>query len=306
MLRVLAWVIKFTKIIRGKLNKISQIEMLLVEDLEEAEIVILKLYQKLKFKDACKILNEVKTSEGQKLGNRLGCLNPFMDENGLTRISGRLRKSSLEFGAVYPVLLSKTGNVTKMVVRWYLERTARSRRNITLNELRSSGYWVMQGNSVVRGIISKCVTCRRLRGKVGKQFMADLPSDRLQEEPPFSYCGVDMLGPFHIKEHQNTLKCYGVLFTCLASQAVHIEMTKSMETDSFKLALRHFIARRGNVRTIRCNNRSNFVGAEIESAKSMEEMNQTKIQRFMLNQNTDWITWKRNPLLARNMGGVCE
>ena len=200
MLRVLAWVIKFTKIIRGKLNKISQIEMLLVEDLEEAEIVILKLYQKLKFKDACKILNEVKTSEGQKLGNRLGCLNPFMDEKGLTRISGRLRKSSLEFGAVYPVLLSKTGNVKKMVVRWYLERTARSRRNITLNELRSSGYWVMQGNSVVRGIISKCVTCRRLRGKVGKQFMADLPSDRLQEEPPFSYCGVDMFGTFHIKE----------------------------------------------------------------------------------------------------------
>ena len=115
-----------------------------------------------------------------------------------------------------------------------------------------------------------------------------------------------MLGPFHIKEHQNTLKCYGLLFTCLASHAVHIEMTKSMETDSFKLALRHFIARRGNVRTIWCNNRSNCVGAEIESAKSMEEMNQSKIQRLMLNQNTDWIAWKRNPPLARNMGGVCE
>ena len=43
--------------------------------------------------------------------------------------------------------------------------------------------------------------------------MTDLPSDRLQEEPPFSYCGVDMFGPFHIKEWQNTLKYYGVLFT---------------------------------------------------------------------------------------------
>ena len=95
--------------------------------------------------------------------------------------------------------------------------------------------------------------------------MADLPSDRLQEEPPFSYCGVDMFGPFHIKEHRNTLKCYGVLFTCLVSRAVHIEMTKSMETDSVRLALKRFIARRGNVRTIRCDNGSNFVGAGRES-----------------------------------------
>ena len=92
----------------------------------------------------------------------------------------------------------------------------------------------------------------------------------------------------------------------MASHAVHIEMTTSMETGSFRLALRHFIARRGNVRTIRCNNRSNFVGAEIESAKSMEEMNRSKIQRFMLNQNTDWIMWKRNPPFSSHMGGVCE
>ena len=106
--------------------------------------------------------------------------------------------------------------------------------------------------------------------------------------------------------HKGTSKYFEVLFTCLASRAVRIEMTKSMETDSFRLALRRFIARRGNVRTIPCNNRSSFVGAEIESAKSMEEMNRSKIQRFMLNQNTDWIMWKRNPPLASHMGGVCE
>ena len=80
-----------------------------------------------------------------------------------------------------------------------------------------------------------------------------------------------------------------MLFTCLVSHAIHIKMTKSMETDSFILALRRFVARRGNVRTIRCDNGSNFVGAERELAKSMEEINHSKIQRFMLNQNADWI-----------------
>ena len=180
------------------MNKTPQTEILFFEDLKEVETVLLKLFQKMEVKDAYRIPSEVKTSQGQKLENRFGCLNPFMEENGLIRVGGRLKKSFLEFVAVHPVL-SKAGNVTKMIVRWFHERLAHSGRNITLNELRSSGYWVMQGNSVVRGIISKYVTCRHLRRKVGKQFMADLPSDRLQEEPPFSYCGWICLVHFTIR-----------------------------------------------------------------------------------------------------------
>ena len=118
------------------MNKTPQTEILLVEDLKEAETVILKLYQKMEFKDAYKILSEVNTSEGQ---NRFGCLILFMNENGLIRVGGWLKKLSLEFGAVHPVLLSKAGNVTKMIVRWCHEKAAHTGRNITLNELRSSG-----------------------------------------------------------------------------------------------------------------------------------------------------------------------
>ena len=57
--------------------------------------------------------------------------------------------------------------------------------------------------------------------------MADLPHDRLKEEPQFNHCGVDIFGPFLIKEIRNTLKQYGALFTCLASRAIHIKMIKS-------------------------------------------------------------------------------
>ena len=83
-------------------------------------------------------------------------------------------------------------------------------------------------------------------------------------------------------------------------------MTKSMDTDSFILALRRFIARRDNVRNIGCDSGNNFVGAEGELTKSMEQMNHSKIQRFMLNQNADWIVWKRNSPSPRHMGEVWE
>ena len=96
-------------------------------------------------------------------------------------------------------------------------------------------------------LISKCVSCRRLRGKVGEEIMTDLPPNRTKEELLFTYFGVGMFAPFEIKERRTTLKQYGALLTYLASQAIYVEMTKTLETDSSILALIRFIARRVNV-----------------------------------------------------------
>ena len=92
--------------------------------------------------------------------------------------------------------------------------------------------------------------------------MADLPHNRLREDSPFTHCGVDMFGPFLIKERKNTLTRYGTFVTCLASRVIQIEMIKSMGTKFFVSSLSRFIGRRVNIRTIRCDLGSNFVGAE--------------------------------------------
>ena len=57
------------------------------------------------------------------------------------------------------------------------------------------------------------------------------------DRPPSINCGVEMFGPFLIKEDRKVLKIYSALFTCLASRAVHIESTRSMDADSFIPAL---------------------------------------------------------------------
>ena len=43
---------------------------------------------------------------------------------------------------------------------------------------------------------------------------------------------------------------YGVIFTCLTVQAVHIELDPDLTTDAFLLTLRRFIARRGKPKKI--------------------------------------------------------
>ena len=136
--------------------------------------------------------------------------------------------------------------------------------------------------------------------------MADLPKERLEPSPPFTYCGIDLFGPFIIRERRSDLKRYGVIFTCFNSRAVHIECAHTMDTDSFILCLRRFIGRRGAVRTIRSDNGTNFIGAKLELQKAVKEMDVDKISNYLLNIGTDFISWKHNPPYASNFGGVWE
>ena len=121
--------------------------------------------------------------------------------------------------------------------------------------------------------------------------------------PPFTFVGVDCFGPFVVKRARSLVKRYGVMFTCLAIRAVHIEVIHSLDTNSFLHALRRFIARRGQPEVIRSDNGGNFVSGEREIRAAIEEWNQQKIQRFLVQQNIDWLF---NPPSGSHHGGVWE
>ena len=119
---------------------------------------------------------------------------------------------------------------------------------MTANEIRSNGFWIVGCSSALAHYIKQYVFCRKLRGGVLHQKMADLPEDRLEPVPPFTYCGVDFLGPWAIKEGRKELMRYGVLFTCMGCRAIHLETVNTMETDPFLNAFRRFLSIRGPIR----------------------------------------------------------
>jgi len=90
-------------------------------------------------------------------------------------------------------------------------------------------------------------------------LMTSLPRDQLQEAVPFSKVGVDYFEPIMVKYVRKQEKCYGCLFTCLVTRAVHLEVAKSLETESFINALRGFIARRGPSSDVYSDKGTNFV-----------------------------------------------
>ena len=66
---------------------------------------------------------------------------------------------------------------------------------MTLNNLRQHSYWIIGGSAAVASLINKCVFCRRSRGVLMTQKMADLPQDRLNEAPLFHIVVLMYLAP---------------------------------------------------------------------------------------------------------------
>ena len=224
-----------------------------------------------------------------------------MDIEEIMRVGGRICKSALEKNIQHPILILRYCKITQLMIEWFHNQVAHAGRGITINAVRTSEHWLINCNAEVRSTISKCVRCKILRGKFQQHQMAYLPKDTISEEPPFSYCGIDMFGPFTVRDGRKERKRYGALFTCLSLRAVHIEVTHNMTTDSFIMYLRRLIGRRGYVRMIRTDGETNFVGASAELIESFQEMNYVKIGEFLQENGREWIWWKRNPPLASNM-----
>ena len=112
--------------------------------------------------------------------------------------------------------------------------------------------------------------------------MSDLPEDHLESTPPFTYFAMEYFGPFVSKEGCKELKQYGILLTCMASRAIHLETADSLETDSFINTLRRFIGRHGPISQLRSDQGTNFVGARKELTQALAEMDHEMIKSQLL------------------------
>ena len=149
-------------------------------------------------------------------------------------------------------------------------------------------FWIVKGAAAVCHSIRQCIICKTRNALVGKQLMVDLPGCRLQaHKPPFYKVGVDYFGSFLVKQGSRIKRC-GCIFLCLTTRAVHIEVASDLSTNSFINALRRFIARRGQPDEIFSENGTNFVGAKCILHKSLQSLQQSKLNNFCLQLNIKW------------------
>ncbi len=109
--------------------------------------------------------------------------------------------------------------------------------------------WILRGREAIRHHQCSCVECQRWRAKPNIPKMAELPPTRLRlMKSAFYSTGVDCFGPFLIKRGRSSEKRWGIIFKCLTTHCVHLDLS-NMDTDSFLMALRRMVARRGTLKS---------------------------------------------------------
>ena len=192
---------------------------------------------------------EIQSLENDKRidkNSRASILTPYLDENKILRARGRIDAApNIPHEMKNPIILDRKNLFTKLLVDDYHKRTNHGGENVIMNEIRQK-YWIVRMRSTVRSVIYNCQSCKNLRAKPLPPLMGDLPYPRLaHHQRPFTHCGVNYFGPMWVKIGRRAAKRWCVLFTCMCTRAVHLELASTLTTDSAIMAVQRMASRRG-------------------------------------------------------------
>lgn len=271
---------------------------LTVTDLKEAEKCLWRDMQR-------KYLPEIsRLQKGQAIDKKssLYKLSPFVDNMGILRMRSRLENCP-EAVEKYPVILDPKHPATKLMILDAHERNMHYGREQIVNNLRER-FWIPGIRMAVKASWKDCQRCHNSMVQPAPPEMAPLPLARVEGNLfPFTRTGVDFFGPIMVTKGRRQEKRWGVLFTCMATRAVHLEIAHSLNTDSAIMAIRRFIARRGPVRELFSDNGTNFHGADNEMRDAVQKMDHQKISDTLA---PKFIEWNFNPPASPHMGGSWE
>ena len=151
--------------------------------------------------------------------------------------------------------------------------------------------WITNLPKMVRSIKNKCVTCRKKDQKFEMQCMGPLPEERLKPAPAWNATSIDFFGPIEIRGQVNKRprgKVYGVLFNCLVSRAVYVDLSVDYSTEGLLIVLRRFVSLRGYPSKMFSDPCSQLVSASKELKEIITGLDEIQLSKFGMEKGLEW------------------
>ena len=218
----------------------------------------------------------------------LKTFSPYKDSDGIVRVGGRVDKALVSYETRHPALLPREHWISLLITR-QVHQCGHSAVAATVAKTRRR-FWILKAHDLAKSVKFRCVFCREMQAKAESQVMAELPVCRLAPfTPPFYYTSCDYFGPYHVKVGRNkTTKYYGVIFTCLNTRAVHLELAVDSSTMEFIQVLRRFFSVRGQPSLMISDNGSQFIGAERLLKELIKGWDIEKLREFSAEKGIKW------------------
>ncbi|XP_063362896.1 uncharacterized protein LOC134651724 [Cydia amplana] len=177
-------------------------------------------------------------------------LGLFVDEDGILRCRGGFANANLSYDRRYPILIPKGSPFAARIVLGTHRDGCHVGVPHTLGVLRER-CWIPHGRAQVRRALKRCSRCERCSG--GPYRLPPppaLPSEGVDCGSPFTFAGLDCLGPVLVETGTGREKRWICLMTCLAVRAVHLELVGALTAEECLLAMRRFVAAGGPPRIL--------------------------------------------------------
>ena len=286
--KILAYVLRF---IENTKTKIANREAISVGELKHSENLLFKWTQR-------KI--DPNTIDEKLVAQE--------NEDGILKAHGRLENiRSLPKEMRNPIILPRNHQLVNVLLLHLHEKRGHCGYKSLMYESRKR-FWIIGLRSAAKFLTGKCVTCRKLRKQPLEQLMGQVPSLRVAVGfPAFANTALDMFGPLQIKLNRKTLKeAQAIIFTCMTTRAIHLELVTNRGSDAFLMAFRRFACTRGHPQVCWSDCGTNFVGAQAYLKEIMQKQDIPKIQSILLEDFACDFRWEWNVPRASHQNGVVE
>ncbi|XP_060782046.1 uncharacterized protein LOC132889497 [Neoarius graeffei] len=141
--------------------------------------------------------------------------------------------------------------------------------------------------------------------------MSALPPERLRPAAPFEFTAMDLFGPYQVRDEVKKrvrLKVWGIVFSCMASRAIHADIVSDLSTEGFLLAYLRFTLLRGHPSKVWSDPGTNFVGAKPaldDLYRFLEHLERSGVEEKAAKHGTKW-SWKTHPADSPHRNGAAE
>lgn len=285
-------ILKYANWLKCKVTNTKFDKIITATDMEKAENILIQKAQWEAFPDE---LVDLKVRKFVEKSSRIRTLSPFLSEDGTMRSDTRYKNAEcVPYGARRPYILPEKHHISNLILKNQHELFKHKKTQAAVAAVQQK-YHIIHINAAMKKMRNRCQHCKNERAKACAPRMAPLPECRLQPYvKPFTHTGVDYFGPYNVSIGRRTEKRWGVVFTCMTTRAVYLELAHDLSADAFLICLNSVQNRRGKIKFLYSDNGTNFIGANNEMSKIRHRL------------TSDGIEWQFNPPLSPHFGGAWE
>ena len=217
-------------------------------------------------------------------------LCPTTRKEGIYVVSSRIAKLQTNYSGNEVILLPYDHPFSRLYVA---QTHARGHHGIVTTASKvHTKYWIPKLLKLVKSIKFRCIICKKLAKETSEQVISQLPEDRFKPTPPWYSTGIDLFGPFKIRDEikkRTISKAYGVIFNSLGTRAVYLSLAADYSTDKFPMVFRRFVSINRYPSKLLSDNGTQLIAASKELTARTETWDWKKLKEYGVMEGLQWI-----------------